>query len=93
MESTEAYQSAKKRVEAKMGFYKHLTVYVAIILFLAVVNFLTSSGSIWFHWPMLGWGIAVAIHAFTVYALPGRFTVTEKMIEKELGKSQRHTGG
>jgi hypothetical protein len=87
MTDSEAYQSAQKRVEAKMGFYTHLTVYGAVILFLAIINLLTSSGTIWFHWPMLGWGVAVLIHALTVFIFPSRFAVTEKMIEKEMGKS------
>ena len=91
MENTEAFQSAKKRVEAKMGFYIHLSVYVAVILLLAVINLISSSGSIWFHWPMLGWGFAVALHALAVFIFPDRFTITEKMIEKEMGKSRTHS--
>ena len=91
MENSEAYQSAKKRVETKRGFYTHLSVYVAVILFLVVINFLTSSSTIWFHWPMLGWGIAVALHALAVFVFPGRFAVTDKMIEKEMGKSQKNS--
>lgn len=89
MENSKAYQSAKKRVEAKMGFYTHLSVYVAVILLLAIIDFVTSAGTIWFHWPMLGWGIAVALHAFAVFVFPGRFTVTEKMIEKEMGRQHQ----
>lgn len=88
MENTEAYQSAKKRVEAKMGFYIHLSVYVAVILLLVVINFSTSSNTIWFHWPMMGWGIAVALHAFAVYVFSGRFAATEKMIEKEMNRQR-----
>lgn len=91
MQNSEDYLSAKKRVEAKMGFYTHLSVYVAVMLFLAIINFVTSAGTIWFHWPMLGWGVAVAIHAAFVFLFPGRFAVTEQMIEKEMGKSQAHT--
>ena len=88
MENSVAYQSAKKRVEAKIGFYMHLTVYVAVILLLMVINFLSSPGAIWFHWPMLGWGIAVVLHAFAVFVFPGRFAITEKMIEKEMSKTR-----
>ena len=91
METSEEYQSAKKRVEAKVGFYTHLSVYVAVILFLAIINFVTSSNTIWFHWPMLGWGIAVALHAIAVFVFPSRFAVTEKMIEKEMTKSRAHS--
>ncbi len=90
MENSEEYQSAKKRVEAKMGFLTHATVYAAVILFLAIINFVTSPGAIWFHWPLLGWGFAVAIHAAFVFVFPGRFAVTDKMIEKEMGKSRAH---
>lgn len=71
-----------------MGFYTHLSVYAAVILFLAILNLLTSPGTIWFHWPMLGWGIAVVIHAFAVFIFPRQFAVTERMIEKEMGKSR-----
>ena len=90
MEQSEAYQSAKKRVEAKMSFYTHLSVYVAVILLLAVINLFSSPGTLWFHWPMMGWGIAVVLHGFVVFVLPGRFAVSEKMIEKEMNKSQTH---
>lgn len=88
MNNSEAYQSAKKRVEAKMGFYTHLSVYAAVILLLAIINLTTSNGVIWFHWPMLGWGVAVLIHAAFVFVFPTRFAVTEKMIEKEMAKIQ-----
>jgi len=89
MDNNQAYQSAKKRVEAKMGFYIHLSVYVAVILLLMAINFLSSSGTIWFQWPMLGWGFAVVLHALAVFIFPNRFTVTEKMIEKEMNREHR----
>lgn len=90
MENTQAYQSAKKRVEAKVGFYVHLSVYVAVILLLSVINFLSSSSTIWFHWPLLGWGIAVVLHALAVFVFPNRFTVTEEMIEKEMNRERQN---
>jgi 2TM domain-containing protein len=61
------YQSAKKRVEALRGFYVHLTVYVLVNLLLCTINLLTSPDSLWFYWPLLGWGIAVALHALRVF--------------------------
>jgi hypothetical protein len=38
-----------------------------IIAALAVLNLITSPSYIWFIWPMLGWGIAVAIHAISTF--------------------------
>jgi len=86
MENTDAYQKAKKRVEAKIGFYSHFAVYVVVILFLAFINVATSTETIWFHWPMMGWGVAVVIHGLAVFLFPNRTVVTEKMIEKEMNK-------
>lgn len=89
MENNQAYQAAKKRVETKMGFYIHLSVYGAVILLLVFINVLSSTNTIWFQWPMLGWGLAVVIHALAVFIFPNRFTVTEKMIEKEMNKDRK----
>ncbi len=91
MENSEAYQSAKKRVEAKMGFYTHLSVYVAVILLLVAINLLSSSRTIWFQWPLLGWGFAVVLHFLAVFVFPNRFTVTDKMIEKEMNRESQDT--
>jgi len=44
----------------------------------------------WFYWPLLGWGIALAAHAYRVFGLSSRFgpeweerKVRELMEEKE----------
>ena len=68
------YQNAKKRVEALKGFYTHLTVYVLVNLLLFTVDVLTSPDSLWFYWPLMGWGIAVALHALRVFG-SGRWYV------------------
>jgi hypothetical protein len=38
----ESYERAKKRVEEVKGFYGHLTAFIIVNLFLAIVNFLTT---------------------------------------------------
>ncbi len=48
MENQEAYQKAKKRVEAKIGFYIHLAVYVGVNILLIIINLITSSQYLWF---------------------------------------------
>jgi hypothetical protein len=66
------YQRAKNRVEALKRFYIHLTVYVLVNLLLATINLLTSPGSLWFYWPLMGWGIGFVLHALIVF-WPGRW--------------------
>lgn len=35
-------------------------------LLLCAINLLTSADYLWFVWPLLGWGIGLASHAFGV---------------------------
>ncbi|HET7482286.1 MAG TPA: 2TM domain-containing protein, partial [Actinomycetota bacterium] len=57
---------AKKRVEDIKGFYVHFGIYVIVNLGLFVINMLTNPDGLWFYWPLLGWGIGVAIHGFAL---------------------------
>ena len=43
------------------GFLGHLGSYLIVISFLASINLITSN-SVWFIWPALAWGAAVALH-------------------------------
>lgn len=82
----EAYQRAKKRVEAKIGFYIHLAIYMAVNIFLIAINLSTSTQYFWFKWPLIGWGIAVFFHALGVFVFSGGSAIKERMIEKEMKK-------
>lgn len=62
------YQKAKKRVVAIKGYYTHLIVYIVVNLMLFAINMITSPDSLWFIWPLLGWGIAIVIHTFSVFS-------------------------
>ena len=84
MKNQEAYKKAEKRVEAKIGFYTHLAVYIAINILLIIINLITSAAYLWFKWPLIGWGIGVLFHALGVFVLSGQFK--EEMIEKEMEK-------
>jgi len=68
------YQRAKKRVEALKGFYVHLGVYVSVNILLFLINIIASPDSLWFFWPLMGWGIAIVVHGVSVFGfgrLPG----------------------
>jgi len=61
------YQRAKERVTALRSFYVHLAVYLVVNLLLLMINLLVSPSTLWFIWPLLGWGIGIALHAFFVF--------------------------
>ena len=43
-------------------FYKHLWIYMGVIVLLFVINILTLPDFFWFYWPALGWGFFLFIH-------------------------------
>jgi hypothetical protein len=84
MENQGTYQEAKKRAGAKLSLYIHLSAYIAVNTLLMVVNLSTSTQYLWFKWPLIGWGIGVFFHALGVFIFPGKSSVPEWMIEKEM---------
>ena len=60
-------EEARERIEELRGFYAHLAAYVAVNVFLILVNLITSPGYLWFVFPLFGWGIGLAIHAVMVF--------------------------
>lgn len=86
MENTEAYQKAKKKVQARLGFKNHLVVYLAVNAILISVNLINSPDYLWFIWPLMGWGIAIFWHAMSVFVFNKESGVTERMIREEMDK-------
>jgi len=66
------YNKAKERVEEIKGFYVHLLIYIVVNIFLFIINIVTTPGALWFYWPLLGWGIGIAIHGLSVFVF-GQF--------------------
>ncbi len=65
-EQQQRYERARKRVEALKGFYIHALVFVLVNVGLFAINLL-AGGSWWFFWPLIGWGIGLAVHALNVF--------------------------
>jgi len=68
MEDIEKYKKAKQRIEELKGLYVHAIIYIVVNIVMVIMNLVTSPDHYWFYWPLLGWGIGLAIHAFSVYA-------------------------
>lgn len=86
-----AYKKAKKRVKEIKGFYTNLISYCIIIPFLIFINLYTGSGSHWFWFPALGWGIGLASHAFQVFGIGESWQ--EKKIRKILHQQKNRDNG
>ena len=88
MDNQDMYQLAKKKAEGKIHFYIHLAVYLGVNLLLMVINLKASPESLWFLWPLFGWGIGVVIHGLKVLGVFDFSRVKKQMIEKELAKEK-----
>lgn len=74
-------RKAERRADAKLAFRGHLIAYVVINAGLVAINLLTSPDTLWFYWPMFGWGIGLIAHGVTVYS---QMDAREDLIEAEL---------
>lgn len=86
-----AYKRAQKRVKEIKGFYANLTFYCIVIPFLIFINLYTQNHYHWFWWPMLGWGIGVASHAFQVFGIGEPWK--EKKIQEIMNKQKNRDNG
>ena len=79
---------AKRRVGLKTGFMTHALVFVLVNLGLFGVN-LFSGGQRWHLFPLLGWGLGLAIHGVvTLIALRGD-GYRERMLAAEVERVRR----
>ena len=82
-------QLARKRASAKLGWYIHASVYVAVNLLLAALS--ATSGRHWAVFPAVGWGIGLAMHGAVVFLLTGGAGLHERLVQRERSRltSQR----
>jgi hypothetical protein len=65
-------RQAEQRVDARQGFWSHASVFVVVNTGLVVLNLITSPQYLWCLWPVFGWGLGLAAHAWGVFGtFPG----------------------
>ena len=84
---SQRYVRARKRVEELKEFYYGLISYVIVIPVLIYIWYRYTPNTIqWFWFPMLGWGLGLAFHAYKVFVNDGMLGKSweERKIEKYL---------
>lgn len=82
-----AYLEAKERVNNLKEFYGNLISYCCVIPILIMIN-LSTGGFHWFWFPMMGWGMGVAFHAFSTFGFARRWE--EKKIRQILNQENHN---
>lgn len=75
--------AARRAADRKLGFYIHLTVFVLVNAGLVVLNLATGRFA-WSAFPLLGWGLGLAIHGLV--ALGPIEQWRKSLIEREEAK-------
>ena len=88
--SHEAIEDARRHVRRKRIFYLVLAIWVALSLMWFAIDMADDSSSVWFYWPMLGTGIAVAITGVVLLGIGGLFGADWE--QREIDKYLRRRG-
>ena len=84
---------ARRRAGAKLGWYVHVTVYVLVNLVVFSMSTYGFGSRPWSIFPLLGWGLGVALHGISVFVLGSGSGLRERLIQKERERLQRERGG
>lgn len=84
---------ARRRAGAKLGWYCHAIVYVAINLFLFAMSQYAFGTRRWSVFPLLGWGLGLALHGISVFMIGSGSGLRERLVQKEREKLQRERAG
>jgi len=92
MQTTESalQRQARRRVNQKMGFYIHATVFVVVNLGLAALSW--AGGRSWYLWPLAGWGLGLAIHGIVIFTSLNGDGLREQMMEREVERLRERQG-
>jgi hypothetical protein len=78
---------ARRRAGAKMGWYVHALVFLAVNAMLALLSFMSGRG--WAIYPFFGWGLGLAIHGMVVFLFTGGGGLHQRLIARERMALQR----
>lgn len=89
LEDRDLERQARRRAGAKLGWYLHATVYLAVNLLLMILSAQSPRG--WALYPALGWGLGLLIHGLVVFVLTSG--VHEGLVQRERRRLQARRGG
>jgi hypothetical protein len=86
-----ALERAQKRAKELREFYGHVATYIVVNTLLVVIDVVDGSagtsflGLNWAYWPIFGWGIAIVVHAVSVFLPLARWEQrkVQQLYEKE----------
>lgn len=84
---------ARKRAGAKLGWYMHALVYLFVNLVLFAFSRYGWGQRPWSVFPLLGWGLGLALHGVSVFVLGTGSGLRERMVRRERERLLRERQG
>jgi hypothetical protein len=84
---------ARKRAGAKLGWYIHATVYLLVNAVVFAMSRYAFGERPWSVFPLLGWGLGLALHGVSVFVLGKGSGIRERMVQKERERLLRERNG
>ncbi len=84
---------ARKRAGAKLGWYMHAVLYVVVNLIMLSLSRYGFGHRPWSVYPLLGWGLGLALHGVSVFVLGTGSGLRERMVQKERERLLRQRDG
>ncbi len=91
--ATDIDQLARKRAGAKLGWYTHAVVFTLVNLMLFGMSQYGYGHRPWSIFPLMGWGLGLALHGIAVFVLGNGSNLRERMVQKEREQLERERAG
>jgi hypothetical protein len=89
LSNEEIERIARRRAGAKLGWYIHATLYVVVNLVLFALSQYGFGHRPWSVFPVIGWGVGLAMHGISVFVLGSGSSFREHLVERERARLQR----
>jgi len=80
---------ARRRAGAKLGWYIHATIYLVVNLLLFAMSQYAFGHRPWSVFPLIGWGVGVALHGISVFLLGTGSDFRERLLQRERERLQQ----
>ena len=84
---------ARRRAGAKLGWYVHAVFFVLVNAVIFAISRYGFGHRPWSVFPLLGWGLGLALHGVSVFALGSGSSLRQRMVQKERERIERAQNG
>ncbi len=83
---SEIERLARRRAGAKLGWFIHCAVFVCVNALLMTISL--ANGKPWAFFPLMGWGLGLAIHGALVWLGSPGSVLHERLLQSERARLQ-----